>query len=169
MSSKSPCAYEASASCPFPFISFVPPVGFFVGTGILVPEPILWKISDTSGEGLPICRTWSNRESQGVRRRLKFQLESISSRCLIPALWMTRESQAPNLPPRHTNQVAGVGWEYSSGFSLFGKKPREWGRLEENRALTEELASRLQAGPDGQMKWQGERSWCCGLEKGRWK
>lgn len=72
---------------------------------------------------------------------------------------MTRESQVPNLLPRHTNQVAGVGWEYSPGFSLFEERPKEWGQLEENGALTEELASRLQAGPDRQVKWQGERSW----------
>lgn len=37
----------------------------------------------------------------------------------------------PVSPPRHTHQVAGVGWEYSPGFSLFGEKPRERGQLEE--------------------------------------
>lgn len=59
----------------------------------------------------------------------------------------------PVSPPRHTHQVAGVGWEYSPDFNLFGEKPRERGQLEENGALNEELASpRLQAGPDGQVR-----------------
>lgn len=57
MSFESPYACELAVNCPFPFTSIVPPSGFFVGTGILVPELIPWKISDTSGEDLPIYRT----------------------------------------------------------------------------------------------------------------
>lgn len=82
-------------SCPSASTSLVPLSGFFSGTGIPAPELILWKTSDTSGEGLPICRTWLNRGSQGVRPGRRFQLESISSRCLTPASWMTRESEVP--------------------------------------------------------------------------
>lgn len=71
---------------------------------------------------------------------------------------MTRESEVSNLPPRHTNQVAGVGWEYSPGFSLFGKKPREWSQLEVNGALNDERLL-----PDHRQGQMGKGS---GREKG---
>ena len=83
--------------------------GFFSGTGILAPELILWKTSGTSGEGSPICRTWLNRGSGGVRPGRRFRLESISSRCLTPASWMTRESEVPG--PLQDKLIRFLGWD----------------------------------------------------------
>lgn len=154
MSSESPCACEVPLNCPFPFPSIVPPSGFFVGTGILVPELILWKTSDTSGEGLPIYRTWLNRGSQGVRPRLRFQLESISSRCLTPASWMTRESEASSLPPRHINQVDGVRGSNPQASVSLERNPRS-----ETSLKSMELWMRSQPLPDSRQgptgKWSG--------------
>lgn len=142
--------------------SFAPHCGFFLGTGILVPELIPWKISDTSGEGLPTCRTWLNRESRGVRPQLRFQLEFTSSRCLTPVSWMTREWEAPSPGSGQANWVAGWGGILPR-LQTRWRETKDWDQLGENGALTEEPASpRLQAGPDRQVKWQGEGSWSFG-------
>lgn len=141
-------------SCPFPSTSLVPVSGFFPGTGILAPELILWKTSDTSGEGLPICRTWLNRGSRGVRPGRRFLLESISSRCLTPASWMTRESEVPG--PLQNKLIRFLGWGEGEVLPRLQSLWRKiflgsWGQLGENRALIEEpaLPPQLQAGPDG--------------------
>lgn len=141
-------------SCPFPSTSLVPVSGSFSDTGIPAPELIRWKTSDTSGEGLLICRTWLNRGSRGVRPGRRFRLESISSRCLTPASWMTRELGAPG--PLQDKLIGFLGWGEGKVRprlqSLWRKiSLGSWGQLGENRALIEEpaLPPQLQAGPDG--------------------
>lgn len=48
---------------PTPTYILLPSSCAFLGTGILVPGQILSKISGTSGEALPIYRTWLSKES----------------------------------------------------------------------------------------------------------
>lgn len=84
-----------------------------------------------------------NRASQGVRLRLKFQLESISSRCLTPASWMTRESGTPNPLSRQANWVAEVGLQ-----SLW-RETRRLGLACGGWSSEEPASPRLQARPGG--------------------